>query len=91
MSISIVIYDVMGKSDVTRLHVMLQYTCVCFDVKVICERFDNKVIFILCQFILSLLVPNANSEFHTTRYLKDGVFCDVTSCGSCNNRRFGGP
>jgi hypothetical protein len=22
--------------------------------------------------------------------LKNGVFCDVTACGSCKNRRFGG-
>jgi hypothetical protein len=27
---------------------------------------------------------------NTFRYMKNGVFWDVTPCGSCRNRRFGG-
>jgi hypothetical protein len=30
------------------------------------------------------------SEIGTTLTVKNGVFWDVTPCGSCKNRRFGG-
>jgi hypothetical protein len=30
------------------------------------------------------------NEWSTTRVLRNGVFWDVTPCGSCKNRRFGG-
>jgi hypothetical protein len=29
-------------------------------------------------------------EIFTAVTMKNGVFCDVTQCGSCKNRRFGG-
>jgi hypothetical protein len=29
-------------------------------------------------------------EFFTAVTMKNGVFLDVTACGSCKNRRFGG-
>jgi hypothetical protein len=42
------------------------------------------------QFISSNVssYPNSNSGPH--KVLKNDVFCDVTPCGSCKNRRFGG-
>jgi hypothetical protein len=30
-------------------------------------------------------------ELGTTLTLKNGILWDVTPCGSCKNRRFGGP
>jgi hypothetical protein len=38
----------------------------------------------------SFIRVNKISELGTKLYLKNGVFWDVTPCGSCKNRRFRG-
>jgi hypothetical protein len=42
---------------------------------------------------LEFVIPDEQSvrfEVYTAVTMKNGVFCDVTSCGSCKNHRYGG-
>jgi hypothetical protein len=52
---------------------------------------DIKTQFILHRkHIRSPLQSPASFEVFTAVNMKSGVFWDVTPCGSCKNRRFGG-
>jgi hypothetical protein len=45
---------------------------------------------IIAARIISILLPFVRFEVFTAVTMKNGVFLDVTPCGSCKNRRFGG-
>jgi hypothetical protein len=48
-----------------------------------CKWLDYKVRF-------QASVKGVRFEVFTAVTMKNSVFCDVTPCGSCKNRRFGG-
>jgi hypothetical protein len=50
------------------------------------------VIYISTNFIIKffIYVHSVRFEVFTAVTMKNGVFWDVTPCGFCNNRRFGG-
>jgi hypothetical protein len=64
----------MCNCDVTTLHVTLHYTYLCFDVRVICKGFDNKVIFILCPFHFSLYYKCRMSTANLMLHGMDNLF-----------------
>jgi hypothetical protein len=52
-----------------------------------------KQLFLICFYIFSLTVVQLKTVFtkdYNMTVLKNVVFWDVTPCGSCKNRRFGG-
>jgi hypothetical protein len=55
-------------------------------------RLPNKIhrICFLCLFNHNQFYVSVRFEVFTAVTMKNGVFWDVTPCGSCNNRRFGG-
>jgi hypothetical protein len=48
------------------------------------------LLLLLLLLLLSLLLYYVRFEVFTAVTMKNGVFWDVTLCGSCKNRRFGG-
>jgi hypothetical protein len=40
--------------------------------------------------VMMVLAEDGRFEVFTVATMKNGVFWDVTPCGSCKNRRFGG-
>jgi hypothetical protein len=71
-----------------------------FVTKILCRIFDNRS-FVHDLNYLKLILPKTLLHFQskhnyvrfevfTAVTMKYGVFWDVTTCGSCKNRRFGG-
>jgi hypothetical protein len=54
------------------------------------ETADSNMQFLHETLSLLMLITNVRLEVFTAVTMKNGVFWDVTLCGSCTNRRFGG-
>jgi hypothetical protein len=56
-----------------------------------CSLYVYPRISLACDHDVNIdFVPRLQNCFVSVLTLKNSVFCDVTPCGCCNNRRFGG-
>jgi hypothetical protein len=81
--------DLSKRREWTKLHKFNSFCCTPRSVGVITRRTDGKGI----QHIWKgwdRYKCCIRFEVFTAVTMKNGVFWDVTPCGSCNNRRFGG-
>jgi hypothetical protein len=55
-------------------------------------QFDSfkNIIIIIIQFLYIYVIIVINNVFYDVRRLEERLFWDVTPCGSCKNRHFGG-